>query len=126
MEYLAGTSYYTKTPLKDDLISQIPIGKSLEWGLPDDVVSGHESLLLEDRLVTSIHVGDTFELSPHTVIPVQSRVPVLWGANGKTLIESSDTNFTPTISGLYEISAKDNVSGKVEYIEINVVPTESQ
>jgi len=121
MEYLAKTKYFTNATFPQTSVREIPIGLSEEWGLPDDVVDEHRSLLLEDRLVTSPHAHDTFELTRNTVIPLRARTPVTWKVNGNILATSAETTFSPHEVGAYEISATDAVRAKTEYIEISIV-----
>ncbi len=120
MEYLAETPYYHDTPFVEKDIDRITIGDSFEWGLPGDIVKEHESLLLEDHLILSLHQNDTFELTKNMAIPLRAKVPVIWSVNGAVLAESADTSFTPPLSGSYEVSAKDPLTGKTEYIEIAI------
>ena len=121
MEYLVATPYYSKSTFREEFIRKISIGDSLEWGLPSDIVEDHDRLLLEDRLITTPHEGDTFERTQNTTIPLHARTEVLWSVNGKTSGEFDTVNFKPTKSGNYEISAKDSRTGKTEYIQIKIV-----
>ncbi len=123
MEYLAETSYYTNTPISLDKIERIPMHQSLEWGLEDEVPSNHENLLLDTRLITKPHDGDTFEYTRDTVIPLESRTPVTWSING-TILEANtpSARFTPETTGRYEISATDAVTGQTEYVRITINP----
>lgn len=121
MEYLAETPYYSKTELSQKFIRKVPIRDSLEWGLPDDIVEDHETLLLEDRLILTPHEGDTFELTEKTTIPFQARVSAQWSVNGTSLGESNTMDFKPSKPGNYEISATDSATGKIEYIQIKII-----
>lgn len=124
MEYLSQTPYYNDTSFREAHIRRIPIGTSEEWGLADDIVSEHESLLLENRLILSPHDGDTFEYTENTVIPLTSRVPVVWSINGKELSESEGTNFAPHALGGYEIRAYDKATNQTEYLQIVITATQ--
>ncbi len=120
MEYMSQTPYYKEKTFPEKFLRRIPFGATLEWGLPDDVVSEHELLLLENHLILSPHEGDTFEYTENTVIPLKSRVLVVWSINGNEITESQDTNFTPEALGGYEVRAYDRVSNQTEYLQISV------
>lgn len=124
MEYLAKTTYYRETSFIQKTAREIPLGLSAEWGLPSDRVSEHESLLLDDLLITSPHTNDTFELTKETTIPLRARTSVTWYVNGAILSEGVEARFIPQSSGSYEIRATDSVSQKTEYLEIIVTNPE--
>ncbi len=121
MEYLKETPYYTGTSFTDAHITRIPIGPSLEWGLLGDVVSEHETLLLQDSLISSPHENDTFALSSSNAIPLHATRAVIWSVNGTPLGEGTETLFVPRTLGTYELRAHDPVSGRTEYVTIHVV-----
>ncbi len=98
----------------------MPIGNSSEWGLLDDIVSEHRTLLIEDRLILNPHDQDTFALTAHMSIPLQARNNSEWRINGKVISTGTEVRFTPTRIGSYEISAYDITSNTTEYITINI------
>ncbi len=120
MEYLIGTDYYRGSTIPTDTLTMFPIENSMEWGLPEDVVAEHESLLMQESLITSIHEGDTFEYTSHIRIPLRAKEAVAWYVNGTLLGEGTDLSFTPQEAGMYEVTA---TSGDTrEILNFTVIP----
>ncbi len=120
MEHLFTTPYATDRPFKNNHITSFDIAHSREWGLPDDVLTEHEGLLIADRLITSPHEGDIFEYTETTHIPLQATKPVTWRINGTTLGFGDSVNFTPTAPGTYEVEAVRENSDAREILTIHL------
>lgn len=120
MEYLLSTNYNQKTGLELTNIKRLDIDNNDEWALPDDIISEHQTLLLTDDLILSIHPGDIFAFSDDLVIPLQARRPVTWSINGQDFEVAQATIFTPDSTGTYEITAFEEQSRKREIIVVEV------
>ncbi len=121
MEYLKETPHYTGAQFTDTHITRIPLGNSLEWGLPGDEPNMHETLLLTDTLIVRPHHDDTFEFSDSVTIPLHASRSVQWAVNGTALDAGTEVAFHPSTPDTYELSAHDPESGRTEYITIRVI-----
>jgi membrane carboxypeptidase/penicillin-binding protein PbpC len=100
MEYLLASPYAQKSTFRLSNITPFPIGASLEWGLTEDITSEHRTLLIDDRLITSIHQDDSFELTTNTTIPLRAKESVTWFVDGSMLASGVRYHFSPTPLGL--------------------------
>lgn len=126
MNLLVNSPYYTHTALPQNLITLLPITPATnenDWGLPDDIIAEHRTLLLEDQLIKNPHPGDLFEFFPDSTIPLIShRENLRWTVNGENVGEGQEVSFRPTHSGNYEIVGQSENSDRREIIHISVIP----
>jgi membrane carboxypeptidase/penicillin-binding protein PbpC len=121
MNLLLESSYNHKTTIDTTLVTLFPIKNSEEWGLKDDMVLKHQTLLLEDSLILSPYEHDTFELFMGGTIPLRGSKELEWSVNGEVIGLVKDTEFKPTYAGNYEIMAVDKNSSTREIIQISVI-----
>lgn len=120
MEYLQTTSYNNHAPVTTTGIQRFSIAQNDEWGMAGDVVGQHQSLLISDYLIVSIHDGDTFELSNSLTIPIRSKKAVQVSINGVEYGEGIEIAFIPKTVGRYEVEAFDPITAQRERVTIIV------
>lgn len=123
MEYLFSTSYHTATPFDETYSTKLTVGDAREWGLFNDVISEHQTLLEDDFLITSPQHEDVFELTTNTHIPLRAKEAVTWSVNGTTLGVGTDITFEPNRAGTFEVVAVSE-AGEREIISIRVTNPE--
>lgn len=120
MEYLLASPYTSgKTFTLDDLQS-FSIKDSLEWGLPGDLVDEHRTLLIDNRLITSIHEGDLFEYIDNMGIPLRAKESVTWMENGSRIGTGDAVNWRPKTPGTYEIEADAGDAAHREIVTVTI------
>lgn len=120
MEYLFSSEFNQKTPLSKKSLVSIPLNDSYEWGLPDDIVSKHQNILLEENLILNPHEGDVFEWTENLTIPLQARQKVSWTVDGKNIGTGTEVSFSPDQLGELEIQALTE-TGEREIITLKVI-----
>ena len=122
MEYLATTPYYRTRIFPDSDVRGIPIGNSIEWGLPEDTVQEHERILLSDSIIVNPHENDTFELHSNTTIPLRAREIVSWSVDGIPVGTGTEIVWQPTEVGTYTITATNSDTMHVETVSVVITP----
>ncbi len=118
MALLINSKYNKKTPFLLDSVRSFPVGNTLDFGLPDDVISVHQNLMKEDRLILSPHEGDMVMLEGSTIIPLRASEAVSWFVNGDFKDTSDNLDFVPGKTGVYQIKA--TAERKSETVSITV------
>ncbi len=118
MELLINSEYNHRTPLTFDSIKSFLINGSLDFGLPDDVISEHQNLMQENTLILSPHQGDTILFEPAISIPLRSSGEATWLVGGKIIGIGQAIDFRPTQTGVYQIKAQ--TRDRTETISIQV------
>jgi membrane peptidoglycan carboxypeptidase len=106
MEYLLSSPYNTKRSFTKSDVRLLTVDQKEEWGLASDNPKEHRTLLTSNALITSIHEGDMFEYENNMRIPLRSRAPLTWFANGKSIGEGTDITFTPASPSTFEIEGR--------------------
>ncbi len=122
MELLMNSEYNKKTPFVFKDIRGFMINNNIDYGLPDDVVSQHTNVLLnqDTDLITSPHADDTILLEAGTSIPLRSPQNVTWYSNDTPIGQGTESHLTPSAVGNYTIKATDQ-NGKSQSITIQVI-----
>jgi membrane carboxypeptidase/penicillin-binding protein PbpC len=121
MNLLLESEYNKQTLIGTELLTQYPISNSNEWGLKEDVVENHKSLLLDEAIILSPYENDSFEFFEGISIPLKAKKIVKWSVNGKDMGANATIEFKPESFGNYEIIAIDEESNQREIIRILVV-----
>jgi membrane peptidoglycan carboxypeptidase len=121
MNLLLESPYHKGTIVPHNALTQFPIKNSLEWGLPEDSIADHQTLLLEDILIESPHERDSYEFFSGITIPLTAATTVRWSINGTELGIGKELEFQPEAAGTYEISAVDTTTNRREIVIITVV-----
>jgi membrane carboxypeptidase/penicillin-binding protein PbpC len=106
MEYLLASPYNSRRSFTKSGVRLLTVDGREEWGLGSDTQDEHRTLLTSNVRITSIHEGDVFEYETDMRIPLRSRVPLTWYANGKPVGEGTGLTFTPPSPGTYEIEGR--------------------
>lgn len=121
MNLLLQSPYHKNTVVGKDALAKFPIENSLEWGLPEDTISEHRTLLLEDTLIYSPHDGDSYEFFSGITIPLRAAKAVAWSISGVAKGIGKELEFTPSSPGTYEVTAVDTVTNQREIITITII-----
>lgn len=105
MEMLMNSEYNKKTPFDFSHTKEVLIDGSIDFGLPNDVVKDHRTLLRDDSLITAPLDGDTFLKETRTTVPLISPEAVSWYANGAYIGDGARAYFSPPQTGDYIIRA---------------------
>ena len=105
MTLLSASNYNTDQPFNLTSIKSLPVGNSLEYGLPNDNPNEHLQLLDQEMLILKPHSGDMILLEDKTVITLKSSLPVEWSVDGSYLGSGRTFDWRPTEPGIYNISA---------------------
>ena len=121
MSLLLESSYNKNTLMSNKQISMFPVKDSNEWGLPEDKVDEHQTLLLKDTLILSPHEDDSFEFFAGMTIPLKGAKELEWSVSGKPLKTGKEIGFKPDRAGKFEIMATDKTTSKREILLITVL-----
>lgn len=124
MEHMLETPYHQNTPYDYTYRTSITLGASTEWGLPDDQVNYHRTLLEDPRLIRSPHPEDTFRYLSDGTIPLTAKEPVEWFVNDDYFATGQAANFIPPEPGTYTITAQSLASGEQTTLTITVTTRE--
>ncbi len=120
MELMFATEYNKKTSFPSDKIAFIRIGNSEDFGLPEDVVSEHISVLAEEKLILEPHEHDTFQMFSSLSIPLEASESVHWLVDGEEIGYGKKISFKPRSLGTFKIEAQS--TKKYEQITISITP----
>lgn len=120
MELLMNSDYNKKTPLNFSLVADVPVGGSIDFGIPGDTIAEHRNLLPDDALIMSPQDGDTYLKEAETRIPLVSPENVSWYANGEFVGAGSRILFSPKEAQDYTIKAV-NQNGTSAHILVHVM-----
>ncbi len=121
MNVLLETKYNSNTTLTKDSVTQFPIDNSNEWGLIDDEVKAHRTLLLGDNIILSPYENDSFEFFEGMTLPLKGAKLVEWFVNGQSIGTIKDVEFSPSTAGTYEIMALDQESNRREIVQVSII-----
>jgi membrane peptidoglycan carboxypeptidase len=114
MQLLMNSEYDRETPLDFSLTSIVDIEGTTDFGLPEEVVGEHRSLLPDSQLISSPLDGDTFLLELNTNIPLVSSEDVTWYVNGARIGFGTRVIFAPERDGEHVIRATAEDGNKAE------------
>ncbi|RJQ32914.1 hypothetical protein C4572_00375 [Candidatus Parcubacteria bacterium] len=120
MELIINSPYNKKTPFDFARLKSLDSSGKLSYGLPGDNIEKSTNLLIErdNNLIISPHDQDNFLFSERMEIPLKSKRPAVWRANGEFLSSGQNSFFSPGKPGKYELEASS--SGEAETIVIFV------
>jgi membrane carboxypeptidase/penicillin-binding protein PbpC len=124
MNLLLASTYNKNTLITRENLAQFSIDNSLEWGLPDDDVQQNRELLRKDTIIMSPHADDSFEFFTGMTIPLRATKEVEWFLNGNSLGRHTETEFSPTAAGTYELMAVETQSSRREIISVQIISPE--
>jgi len=124
MEHLLATPYNKNTPYSYEYRTPITFGNTQEWGLADDQIKKHRTLLKDTRLIKNPHHNDTFGFMPEGTIPLLATEKVDWLVNNEPLTTSKEAYFTPPHPGTYIITATVPETGRSASHTITVTTLE--
>lgn len=120
MELLMNSEYNSHTPLSLSLVRDVPIGSSLDIGLPGEAITDHRFLLPDNDLIISPQKDDTFLYEDHTTIPLAASESVSWHVGDTFLGSGQRILFSPSRADDYTITAQSRTGTKAN-VTIHVI-----